>query len=421
MKKLKKFLRALGPGFITGAADDDPSGIATYSQTGALFGYAQLWTALFSTPLMTAVQEMVGRIGLVTGKGLGNAIREHYPKRVLYVAVSLLLVANTINIGANLSAMASSLELTFKLPFIFWLLVITAGTLILEVFIPYKTYAKYLKYLTLSLFSYVLAAFVMKQDWTAVFHAMFVPHVSLTREYLMNIVAIFGTTISPYLFFWQADEEVEEEISHHVHKAIERGEKSVIERWLAKMRLDTAIGMFFSNLIMFFIIATAASTLHSHGITNVATAADAAEALRPLAGDFTFFLFTVGIIGTGLLSVPILAGSASYALSEAIGWKVGLYRKFTHARGFYGVITAATLLGLLVNLTPLQPFTMLYYTAVINGLAAPLLLFLIVRIASNPRVMGQYISSRRSKALGWITTGVMAASAAALLATVLLS
>jgi NRAMP (natural resistance-associated macrophage protein)-like metal ion transporter len=373
----------LGPGFITGASDDDPSGIATYAQTGTMFGYRQLWLVLWTLPFMIAVQEMCGRIGLVTGKGLSGVIRKHYSKKLLYGAVLLLLVANTINIGADLGAMAAAAQLVTGLPFAPLLLVMTVTTLCLEIFIAYPVYAQYLKFLTLSLFAYFLVAFVVKQDWMAVASATFIPHISLSGEYLFNLVAMLGTTISPYLFFWQTDQEVEEEVESGKLRAMGIGTPKVAATDIRSMRIDTVIGMFFSNLVTFFIIMTTASTLHSAGITEISSAAEAAEALRPIAGDFAFVLFAIGIVGTGLLAVPVLAGSASYAISEAFQWREGLSLKLKKAHGFYGAITVATLLGLLVNFTHISPFTMLYYTAVLNGVIAPPLLVLILLISNN--------------------------------------
>lgn len=400
----------MGPGFITGASDDDPSGIGTYAQTGAQFGYTQLWTAFFSFPFMTIVQEMCGRIGMVTGKGLAGVIKTHYAKSVLYVAVLLLVVANTINIGADLGAMASSAQLLVGIPFIYWLLGLTIVVLLLEIFIPYPVYARILKYLTFSLFAYIIAAFAIKQDWSKIVYATFIPTLSFNKDYLLNIVAILGTTISPYLFFWQADEEVEEEIEHHKLRAMGKGIPRVNNRDIGEMRFDTIVGMFFSNLVMFFIIVTTASTLGSHGINTIQTADQAASALRPIAGDFAFLLFAAGIIGTGLLAVPVLAGSAAYALSETFNWKEGLGKSFTQAHGFYGVITLATLIGLLVNFTPIKPFQMLYYTAILNGICAPPLLVLIMLIGSNKKIMGKYTNGPLSNGMGWIITGLITLS-----------
>ena len=419
MKKIKKILAIFGPGFITGASDDDPSGIATYSQTGAQFGYTQLWTSIFSFPFMAVVQEMCGRIGLVTGKGLSGVIRNHYSKPVLYFSVSLLLIANTVNIGANLGAMASSAQLLLGVPFIVLLLVMTISILVLEIFVSYKVYSKFLKYLTFSLFAYIITAFIIKQDWIKALQSTFVPTISFSKDYLLNIVAIFGTTISPYLFFWQSDEEVEEEVEHHKLQSMGRGVPKVTSADIKGLRIDTFIGMFFSNMVMFFIILVAAGQLYPRGITSIETAADAAQLLKPLAGEFAFLLFAAGIIGTGLLAVPVLAGSASYAISEAFGWKEGLYRKFNQAHGFYGVIIIATLVGMLINLTPIEPFKMLYYTAVLNGVVAPPLLFLIMLISSNKGIMGKYTNSKLSNILGWSITVFMSLASLFLLSTLI--
>lgn len=418
MDKLKKFLKTLGPGFITGASDDDPSGIATYSQTGAQFGYNQLWTSLFSYPFMTVIQEICGRIGMVTGRGLSGVIKLHYPKSVLYISVFILLIANTINIGADLGAMASAGQMLLGIPFIFWLVGMTVVTLLLEIFISYPRYASILKYLTFSLFAYIITVFVVKQDWGKIAFSTFIPSFSFSKDYLLNIVAILGTTISPYLFFWQSDEEVEEEIEHHKLRVMGKGIPKITNLDIRNMRLDTVVGMFFSNLVMFFIIATTASTLGVHGITNIETAPQAAEALKPLAGNLAYLLFAAGIIGTGLLAVPVLAGSASYAISEALNWKAGLSEKFRQAHGFYGVITIATLIGLLVNFTPIKPFTLLYYTAILNGICAPPLMFLIMRIGNNKQIMGEHTNSQFSNIMGWFIITVMSIAAVALIITI---
>lgn len=407
MKKLKKLLKILGPGFITGASDDDPSGIATYSQTGAQFGYSQLWTAFFSMPFMIVVQEMCGRIGLVTGKGLAGVVKQHYPKSILYGAVSLLLFANTVNIGADLGAMASSAQLLLDLPFPIWLIGMTMVTLFLEVFVKYNTYVKYLKFLALSLLAYVVVVLIIKQDWTKIFISTVIPTFSFQKDYILNIVAIFGTTISPYLFFWQADQVVEEEVAQGKVKTMGQGQPKITIRDMKNMRIDTIVGMAFSNLIMLFIIITAASTLNLNGIKNVETASQAAEALRPIAGNFTFLLFALGIVGTGLLAVPILAGSASYAVAETLGWRAGLHKKLRQAHGFYGVIAVATIVGLLINFTPIKPFTMLYYSAVLNGLCAPILLILIMLISNNKKILGTNTNGLFSNVLGWMITAFM--------------
>lgn len=415
MKRIKKIFSILGPGFITGASDDDPSGIATYSQTGALFGFAQAWTALFSFPLMVAIQEMCGRIGLVTGKGLAGVIRLHYPKKALYPTVFLLLFANTINIGADLGAMAASAQLVFGFPFIYWLIGMVILTLILEIFVSYKTYSRYLKYLAFALLSYVIAAFTIKLDWKAVFASLVIPHIEFSKTYIFNVVAILGTTISPYLFFWQADEEVEEEVSHHKLRRMGAGQPRITPKDISRLRLDTVIGMLFSNLVMFFIIITTGATLFTHGIGKINSVSDAALVLKPLAGDYAFLLFAVGIVATGLLALPILAGSASYAVSESFGWREGLYQKLNRAHGFYGVITIATLVGLLINFIGIDPIVALYYTAVINGIIAPPLIVMILLIANNKKIMRGRTNSLVLNILGLFTVLIMGLSAIILL------
>ncbi len=420
MKKIKKILKFFGPGFITGASDDDPSGIATYSQTGAIFGFSQLWIALFSFPLQAAVQEMCGRIGLVTGKGLAGVIRKNYPKGILYASVFLLFVANTINIGADLGAMAASAQLIFNFPFIFWLIGMVVLTLILEVFVSYKTYSKYLKYLGIALFSYVFTAFAVKIDWKTVFLSTVIPHFEFNKIYLLNIVAILGTTISPYLFFWQANEEVEEEVLENKIERMGVGEPRITKRDIRRLRVDTIFGMFFSNMIMFFIIVTTGATLFTHGIKNIASAEDAALALKPLAGDFAFIIFAIGIIGTGLLALPILAGSASYAISETFGWKEGLNQKFKKAHGFYGTIIIATLIGFLINFININPIAALYYSAIVNGIIAPPLIIMILFIANNKNIMGEKVNNTFLNILGIITALIMGTASIFLLITLLI-
>ncbi len=417
MKKLKRLLRIIGPGFITGASDDDPSGIATYSQTGAMFGLTQAWTAVFSFPLMTAVQEMCGRIGLVTGKGLAGVIKKYYPKHVLYSVVSLLVVANTINIGADLGAMAASAQLLIDLPFWVWLLSMAVTTLVLQVFVSYKVYSQYLKYLALALFSYVFTAFIIYVPWLEVLRSTVFPTIHFTKEYMLNVVAILGTTISPYLFFWQASEEVEEEVEHHKLYQMGAGLPKVTTTDISNLRKDTIIGMFFSNLVMWFIIVTTGVTLFPEGIHNIESASDAALALRPLAGDFAFLLFAIGIIGTGLLAVPILAGSASYAVSEAFGWKEGLSLTFKSAPNFYFVIAVATLIGMCINFIGINPIQALYYSAVINGIIAPFLLIILLFIANNKKIMGSHVNNNVINILGIITIIIMTLAAIGVMVT----
>lgn len=413
--RLPSFLRRIGPGFITGASDDDPSGILTYAQTGAKFGYRHLWMMFLSVPFMIAVQEMCGRIGLVTGKGLATVIGERYPKPILWVAVILLLVANTVNIGADLGAMAASAELILPLSFWLWLGIFTVFTVLLEIFVSYPLYARFLKYLTLSLVAYVFVAFWVKQDWDEALRYTLIPDFDFTRDSIMNIVAVFGTSISPYLFFWQADEEVEEVIMKGKIKEAGAGVPEVTFGEMRDMRYDTSGGMIISNLIAFFIMVTFASTLHVAGITEIATAADAAKALEPIAGRFASLIFALGVVGTGLLAVPVLAGSASYALSETFGWKASLGKTLKQAPAFYAIIALSMLVGAAVNVIGIPPFRLVYIAAVCNGIAAPPLIFLIVMLARDKKVMGKHRNGPLSTWLGVVIGGFMALCALALL------
>lgn len=415
LKVLKRLLGMVGPGFITGAADDDPSGIATYAQTGAVFGYGQLWLVWLTCPSMIVIQQMCGRIGMVTGKGLAGVILEHYSKRVLYITISLLVIANTINIGADLGAMASSAQMLLGLPFFFWLILITGFIITLEIFVPYRTYSRILKYLTLTLFSYILAAFVVRLDWESIFHATLTPHLKFSADYLLNIVAVLGTTISPYLFFWQASEEVEEEVVNGKIPDIGVGKPTVTRQGVAESNWDTVVGMFFSQIIMIFIIIITATTLHTSGATTIQTASQAAEALRPLAGDLAYLLFAVGIIGTGLLAVPVLAGASAYAVAETVGLKEGLGKKLALAPGFYAVIAISTLIGMSLDWLGINPMKALYYTAVLNGLAAPPLMALVIMIGNRKDIMGQFTNSRPSNVLGWTIMLIMTIAGVALI------
>lgn len=405
---LKKLFKKIGPGFITGAADDDPSGVATYSQTGAIFGFSQLWLSLFSFPFMAVIQQMCGRIGMVTGKGLAGVIRDHYSKWVLYFAVSLLVIANTINIGADLGAMAASAQMLVGLPFLFWLCLMTGFIIILEIFVTYKNYSEILKYLALTLFAYVLTAFIVKLDWGIIVKNTVLPHIQFSKDYLLNVVAILGTTISPYLFFWQASQEVEEEIVDGKISDMGVETPEVKQKNVINMDWDTIVGMFFSQAIMFFIIITTAATLHANGITKIETASQAAEALRPLAGNLAYLLFAAGIIGTGLLAVPILAGASAYAVAETNGWKEGLSKKAGLAPGFYGVIAASTLIGMLISWLGINPIKALYYAAALNGLAAPPLMILVILIANNKQIMGKFVNKRINNIIGWMIVLLMA-------------
>ncbi len=402
---LKKYIKKLGPGWITGASDDDPSGIGTYTYAGSRFGLAPLWTMLFTLPLMSAVQEMCARIAQVSGRGLSANMKKHMPRSVLGVIVVLLVFANTINIAANIGAMAAATQLLLPLPFFFLAILFTIATLVLEIFVSYKLYSRYLKFLTISLFSYVVVALFVTTDWPAVFRALVLPTFSLSKDFFFILVAIFGTTISPYLFFWQASSEVEDEVAKGRWTVLQR--RGATKEEIDDMRVDVISGMTFSNVVAFFIMLTAAVVLFPGGIV-VETAGDAAAALAPLAGPFASLLFAVGIIGTGLLSIPVLAGSASYAVSEVMGWKSGLYRKLREAHGFYGIITIATLVGLMINAIGVNPIDLLIWTAFINGLVAPAILTSILVIANNKQIMGKWRNGRLSNVLNCVTLGAMA-------------
>ncbi len=412
--------KVLGPGFVTGSSDDDPSGIQTYSQTGAQFGYSQLWVAAWTYPFMVAIQEICGRIGMVTGRGLASVLREHYSRRVLFVAVSLLMVANIVNVGADLGAMAATGQMLVHVPFLAWLAAIVGISLLLQIFVPYPAYARFLKYASLSLLAYVVAAFVIHHPWwPAVAVSAFVPHVEWSRDYVLNIVAVLGTTITPYCFFWQADQEAEEDFARGRMQFYGKGVPVVRDRDIRNMRVDTTIGMGFSNFVQFFIILTCASTLHQAGVFSVDTPDQAAAALRPLAGDFAFLLFAIGIIGVGFLAVPTLTGSASYALSEALGWKAGLGYTFRQARAFYVVIALATLVGVGLNFIGIPPFRMLYYAAAVNGVLAPPLMALIALVGNNRSIMGEHVNGRFANVMGWAMVVIMGVCAVALLGSLI--
>jgi NRAMP (natural resistance-associated macrophage protein)-like metal ion transporter len=413
--KITAYLKALGPGLITGASDDDPSGIGTYAQTGAQFGYAQLWTALVTFPLMAAVQEMCARLALHTGRGLADLIREHYPRPMSYACVLLLLTANTINLGTDLGAMAASCQMLLPLPLWVWLMAFTLLTVVLEICVSYMQYARALRLLTLSLFAYIFVALVVTQDWGQVLRSTLIPTIQVTQEYLLNLVAVLGTTISPYLFFWQASQEVEEDI--HAGKTTLAARQGVSTTELRWMRTDVTSGMLFSNLVMWFIIVTTASTMFHHGITDIDSAPKAAAALRPLAGRFAAALFAAGIVGTGLLAVPILAGSAAYAVAETFRWREGLYLRLRQAPGFYGILACATGLGATINLVGINPIKALYYTAVLNGLVAPPLLWIILLMSNNHTIMQEKVNGRVANMLGWVTAIAMTMAAVALLVT----
>ncbi len=409
-KRAEEYWDTLGPGLTTGAADDDPSGIATYSQAGAQYGFQLLWLSAFTFPFMAMVQEMCARIGLVTGQGLAANIRTHYSKRVLNVVTVLLFLANTLNIAADLGAMAASTRLIFS-TVNFELLVIAFAlvSLLLQIFTTYSQYAKYLKYMTIALFSYVFTAFAVHLDWGQTLTHTFIPTITFSKDQIFLICGILGTTISPYLFFWQTSQEVEEKIMKG-DKTISERKKDVTTIDIKNMRIDVWSGMFFSNLIMFFIIAACAATLFAHHITNITTADQAAQALRPFAGNFAYFLFALGIVGTGLLAIPVLAGSTAYAISESMGWKQGLYRKLKEAQAFYGVIIVSMIIGILANLFHLDPIKGLIYSAVANGLIAPFVIFLLVKISSNKKIMGTHTNHTLITVGGWSITFIMIVS-----------
>ncbi|MFA6297098.1 MAG: Nramp family divalent metal transporter [Candidatus Paceibacterota bacterium] len=408
LKDAEAYWEKLGPGLTTGAADDDPSGIATYSQTGAKYGLSFLWLAILTYPLMAVVQEMCARIGIVTGRGLAATIRHNYPKWILYFLTAFLFAANTFNIGADLGAMAAAIQLLIP-QFPFWSLVIgfTLLSLYFQIFTSYRTYAKYLKWLALVLFSYVITAFGLRLNWGEIFYHTFIPQFSLNKESLLLVAAVLGTTISPYLFFWQPAQEIEEKILHGENTVHKR--RKVATNEIKNMRVDVWSGMFVSNIVMFFIIIVCSFTLFSNGITNINTASEAALALRPLAGDGAYLLFALGIIGSGLLSIPILAGSASYAISETFNWRLGLYHKFKQAWAFYGVIIASMIVGLLLNFIGLDPIKALIYSAVGNCIVAPFALFFIVIISSSKKIMGEeHVNKPFTTFLGWVTVVIMA-------------
>lgn len=409
-KKTKDYWHMLGPGLTTGASDDDPSGIATYSQTGAQSGYHMLWLSVWTFPVMAVVQEMCARIGLVTGRGLAGNIRIHFSKRILYFCTLLLFAANCINIGADLGAMAKAVQLLNpKLDF-YWLVIgFSALSLGLQIFTPYVRYAKYLKWLALVLFSYVASALMAHLDWSTILQHSYKPSLNFGKEELIILCAILGTTISPYLFFWQTSQEVEEKILQG--KTTLRQRRAAVPRAdIRSMRVDVWSGMLLSNSVMFFIIAACGGVLYSHGITHIETAAQAAEALRPFAGNATYFLFAIGLIGTGMLAIPVLAGSSSYVVAESFRWKEGLYNRLKNAYAFYGIIIISMLVGLGMNFIGIDPINALIYAALANGMVAPIVLYFIVKIASNKKVMGRWKNGPISTGIAWLTTGAMAIS-----------
>jgi NRAMP (natural resistance-associated macrophage protein)-like metal ion transporter len=412
----KSLLSKLGPGLITGASDDDPSGIATYSQTGAQFGYSMMWLMLFSYPLMIAIQEICARIGRVTGVGIAGNMRKHYPAPLMYGIVSLLCLANIFNLGADIGAMGAAGQLLLGGPLLPYVIFFAALSLFLQMYIRYTKYVHYLKWLTLVLFAYVLTAFVAHVNWGQAWRAAVLPSLSFNTRYLTTLIAVLGTTISPYLFFWQASEEAEDVRDCRGEHPLKWAPWQAREQF-SRIRVDTVVGMAFSNLVALFIILTTAATLHAAGIVDVQTSAQAAKALEPLAGRFAFVLFAVGIIGTGLLAVPVLAGSAAYGVAEAFRWRASLERKPREAKQFYGVLAAATIIGLGLNFVGLNPIRALFWSAVVNGVVSTPLMVVTMLMAENRRVMGQFTLPRALRIVGWVATAVMLAASIGLFAT----
>ncbi len=402
---LAGLLRGLGPGLITGAADDDPSGIATYSQVGAQFGFGLSWIMLFSLPFMIVIQEISARIGCVTGRGIAENLRRHYPRWLVRSVVVLLLAANVINLGADLGAMGAALRLLLGGDARLYTVAFGIVCTVAEIFISYARYARFLKWLTLSLFAYVAVVFTVRLDWGEALRATFVPHLALDAASVTALVAVLGTTISPYLFFWQSSLEVEDRLRRGARPLCVTPCDAPAQ--FARIRIDTATGMAVSNLIAIFIIYATAATLHASGVTDIQTSSQAAEALRPIAGQFAFVVFATGIVGTGLLAVPVLAGSGAYALSEALRWREGLDRRLLQAKSFYAAIAASTLCGVMLNFTSLDPVKALYWSAVVNGVLAAPVMAAIMLVASNGRIMGRLTLSPAMRIAGWLATLIM--------------
>ncbi len=414
----EEYIKKLGPGLITGAADDDPSGIATYSQAGAQYGTSLLWLAAWTFPLMAIIQEMCARIALVTGRGLAANIKHTYPRYILYISTVLLFVANTLNIGADLGAIAKTVQLVLpSFSFVFLIVLTGAVGLLLQIFVPYQKYARYLKWLVVTLLSYIATGLLIHMDWSTLLRDGIIPHITFTKTQILLITGILGTTISPYLFFWQTSQEVEQQIAEG--KTTAHSRRGTNDAEIKSMRVDVWTGMFLSNLVMFFIIAVCANTLFVNGITNITSASDAASALAPLAGPWAKWLFMVGIIGTGMLAIPVLAGSTSYAISESFGWKEGLFHKLHEARAFYGVIILAVVVGIFINFLGIDPIRALIYSAIANGLVAPIVLVFIVHISGSKSIMGRHKNSPLTNTIGWIITILMAVTAVAAIASML--
>lgn len=418
IRKVKNFIKRIGPGLITGAADDDPSGISTYSQTGAQFGLAQLWLSLYAIPFMVCIQEMCGRLGLVTGKGLAQLIKENFSKKILYVSVVLLCLANVLNVGADIGAMGASMEMVTGCHALIWIFVFTAAIIGLQISMPYKSYARVLKYLGLFLVGYIITAVASKPDISDILYYLFVPTIIFSGAFALNITAVLGTTISPYLFFWQASEEVEENVATKRIMDVGSGQrpKRVGNVTIRNMGLDTVIGMIVSNFIMASIIISS-NVLHTEGIVDIATAPQAAEALRPFVGDNAYLLFAAGIIGVSFLAIPVLCGSAAYALCETFGWKYGMNKGIGHAKQFYGVMVVSMLLGMGMNLFHFDAIKALYYSAAFNGMVAPFMIALIILLAGNRTIMGKHTNKKWQSVFGWIIMCVMAIAGIATIAS----
>ena len=412
---ITRLLARLGPGLITGASDDDPSGIGTYTQAGAALGYSTLWTAIVTLPLMIVVQHICAKIGMCSGQGLGGVLREFYPRWLLYPAVLGLVIANTINAGADIAAISAAINMFAPVPI--WAMVapIAAAILVLQIWGSYRLIVRVFKWLTLSLFAYVIAAFLAHPNWSEVVKATFWPQIEFNSQYITTIVAILGTTISPYLFFWQASEEVEEEKSEGRNTVAKR--KGATDAEIKKEKIDTIVGMLFCNVVFYFVIVSAGATLHATGQTNIQSATEAAQALRPLAGNLATVLFAIGLIGAGLLAIPVLTGSAAYAVAETFGWRSGLDERPSHAKKFYGIIALSTLVGVGIDFLGINPITALFWTAVINGVVAPPLLIVVMLVSNNKKVMGARTNGLFTNVVGWLAAAVMFAAAIGMFVT----
>lgn len=406
---IKRFFLVLGPGVITGASDDDPSGIGTYTTAGASLGLATLWTAVVTLPMMAAVQFICAKIGMVSGMGLAGVLREHYPRWLVYSAVSLLIIANTVNAGTDIGAIAAAINLLAPIPVLAMVVPVGVGIVVLQIFGSYALISKVFKWLTLTLFAYVAAAFMARPHWREVLKATFIPTVRFDNQYLMTLVAILGTTISPYLFFWQASQEVEEELKMGRETLAER--EGATDQEIKIAEIDVDVGMFFASAVFYFVILASAATLHATGKTNIQTATEAADALRPLSSGVATVLFALGLIGCGILAVPVLTGSSAYAVGEAFGWKCGLNEKLRNAPRFYAIIIGSTLAGVLINFLRVPAVTGLFWTAVINGVLAPPLLVVIMLVSNNKKVMGKRVNGKLTNFLGWTTTVLMSVAA----------